>query len=107
MLLVFSFIVYGMFFGFDRIGNASFTFTDIGMNTAIIIAIVEIVLDLIMAYLLHKCSYIAVRVILIILCVLNIIYRVFNLLYDINPLILLMIFINIVLIFVLLLYKKN
>lgn len=107
MLLVFSFIVYGAFFGFDRIGNASFTFTDIGMNTAIIIAIVEIVLDLIMAYLLHKCSYIAVRVILIILCVLNIIYRVFNLLYDINPLILLMIFMNVVLIVVLLLYKKN
>ena len=107
ILLVFSNIVYGIFFGFERIGNSSFTIVDINRTTAIIIAIIEIIFDLIVAYLLHKCSYIKVRIILIVLCTLNIIYRIFNLLHEINPLTLLMIFINIVLLIILLLYKKN
>ena len=106
ILLVFSNIVYGIFFGFERIGNSSFTIVDINRTTAIIIAIIEIIFDLIVAYLLHKCSYIKVRIILIVLCTLNIIYRIFNLLHEINPLTLLMIFINIVLLIILLLYKK-
>ena len=107
ILLVFSSIVYGIFFGFERIGNSSFTVVDIDRTTAIVIAIIEILFDLIVAYLLHKCSYINVRIILIVLCILNIIYRIINLLQVINPLTLLMIFINIVLLIILLLYKKN
>jgi len=107
ILLVFSSIVYGIFFGFERIGNSSFTVVDIDRTTAIVIAIIEIIFDLIIAYLLHKCSYIKVRIILIVLCILNIIYRIINLLHVINPLTLLMIFINIVLLIILLLYKKN
>lgn len=107
ILLVFSNIVYGIFFGFERIGNSSFTVVDIDRTTAIVIAIIEILFDLIVAYLLHKCSYINVRIILIVLCILNIIYRIINLLHVINPLTLLMIFINIVLFIILLLYKKN
>ncbi len=107
ILLVFSNIVYGIFFGFERIGNSSFTILNINKTTAIIISIIEIIFDLIVAYLLHKCNYIKVRIILIILCILNIIYRIINLLHMINPLTLLMIFINIVLFIILLLYKKN
>ena len=65
-----------------------------------------LLVDLIVAYLLHKCNYIKVRIILIVLCILNIIYRTINLLHMVNPLTLLMIFINIVLFIILLLYKK-
>ena len=107
ILLVFSNVVYGIFFGFERIGNSSFTIVDIDRTTAIVIAIIEILFDLIVAYLLHKCSYINVRIILIVSCILNMIYRIINLLHVINPLTLLMIFINIVLLIILLLYKKN
>lgn len=107
ILLVFSNVVYGIFFGFERIGNSSFTVFDIDRTTAIIIAIIEIIFNLVIAYLSHKCNYIKVRIILIGLCILNIIYRIINLLHVINPLTLLMIFINIVLFIILLLYKKN
>lgn len=107
ILLVFSNVVYGIFFGFERIGNSSFTVFDIDRTTAIIIAIIEIIFNLVAAYLSHKCNYIKVRIILIGLCILNIIYRIINLLHVINPLTLLMIFINIVLFIILLLYKKN
>ena len=107
ILLVFSNIVYGIFFGFERIGNSCFTIVDINKNTAIIIAVIEIVFGVIMSYLLHKCNYMSIRIILIILCILNIIYRIINLLHLINPFTLLMIFINIVLLIILLLYKRN
>ena len=106
-LLAFSFTVYSIFFGLQRIGNASFTIVNIEKTTAIIIAIIEILFSLIMAYLLHKCSNITVRIVLMVLCILNIIYRVINLFYGVNPLILLMIFINLVLLIILLLYKKS
>ncbi len=106
ILLVFSNIVYGIFFGFERIGNASFTIIDINSSIATIIAFTEIVFGLLMAYLLHKCNYISVRIILITLCILNIIYRIINLLHVINPLTILMTFINVVLFVILLLYKK-
>ena len=106
-LLAFSFIVYSMFFGLERIGNASFTIINIEKTTAIIIAIIEILFSLIMAYLLHKCSHITVRIVLIVLCILNIVYRSINLFYKVNPFILLMIFINLVLLIILLLYKKS
>ena len=106
-LLAFSFIVYSMFFGLERIGNASFTIVNIEKTTAVIIAIIEILFSLIMAYLLHKCSHITVRIVLIVLCILNIVYRSINLFYKVNPFILLMIFINLVLLIILLLYKKS
>ena len=106
-LLTFSFIVYSMFFGLERIGNASFTSVNIEKTTAVIIAIIEILFSLIMAYLLHKCSHITIRIILIVLCILNIVYRSINLFYKVNPFILLMIFINLVLLIILLLYKKS
>lgn len=106
-LLTFSFIVYSMFFGLERIGNASFTIVNIEKTTAVIIAIIEILFSLIMAYLLHKCSHITIRIILIVLCILNIVYRSINLFYEVNPFILLMIFINLVLLIILLLYKKS
>ena len=106
-LLTFSFIVYSMFFGLERIGNASFTIVNIEKTTAVIIAIIEILFSLIMAYLLHKCSHITIRIVLIVLCILNIVYRSINLFYEVNPFILLMIFINLVLLIILLLYKKS
>ena len=106
-LLAFSFIVYSMFFGLERIGNASFTIINIEKTTAVIIAIIEILFSLVMAYLLHKCSHITVRIVLIVLCILNIVYRSINLFYKVNPFILLMIFINLVLLIILLLYKKS
>ena len=106
-LLAFSFIVYSMFFGLERIGNASFTIINIEKTTAVIIAIIEILFSLVMAYLLHKCSHITVRIVLIVLCILNIVYRSINLFYMVNPFILLMIFINLVLLIILLLYKKR
>ena len=106
-LLTFSFIVYSMFFGLERIGNASFTIVNIEKTTAVIIAIIEILFSLIMAYLLHKCSHTTIRIVLIVLCILNIVYRSINLFYKVNPFILLMIFINLVLLIILLLYKKS
>lgn len=107
MLIILSNIVYGIFFGFDRIGNASLTIIDINKNTAIIIAIIEIVIGLITTYLLHKCTYISVRIILIILCILNIIYRIINLLRVVNPFTILMLLVSVVLLIILLLYKKD
>ena len=106
MLLVFSYIIYGVFFGFDRVGSAIFSIYDIGKNGFIIISIIEIVFSLIMAYLLHKCNYLFVRIILCILCVLKLIYSIINVLHVINPFTLLMIFINFVLLIILLLYRK-
>ena len=106
-LLAFSFAVYSIFFGLQRIGNASFVVASIGKTTAIIIGIIEILFSLIMAYLLHKCSHITVRIVLMVLCILNIIYRVINLFYGVNPLTLLMIFINLALFIILLIYNKK
>lgn len=107
ILLAFSFFVYSMFFGLERIGTASFTIINIEKTTAITIAIIEILFSLIMAYLLHKCSHMTVRIVLIVLCILNIIYRSTNLFYKVNPFTLLMILMNLALLIILLLYKKK
>ena len=106
VLVFFSCIIYGIFFNFERIGLASFTITNINEITATIIAIIEIIFCLIMAYLLHKCNYKSVRILLIILCVLNIIYRIFNTICMINPFTLLMLLINTILFLILLFYPQ-
>ena len=104
LLLSFSYIIYGIFFGFDRIGNSSFTVMTISKNIAIIICVLEIIFGLIMAYLLHKCSYKKIRILLMVLCLLNIIYRVVNILFIINPFTIFMIVISVVLFIILMLY---
>lgn len=104
ILLTISYIIYGVFFGFERIGASSFTITSINNNIAIIISLAEIVFNIIIAYLLHKCSYKTIRIILMLLCILNIIYRISNLLFMINPFTLFIVIINIALFIILLFY---
>ena len=98
------YIIYGIFFGFERIGSSSFTIMPIDKNIFIIISIIEIIFSLIMAYLLHKCSYKKIRIILMILCILNVIYRISNILFIINPFTIFMIVINVILFIILLFY---
>ena len=104
VLLTISFIIYGIFFSFERIGVSSFTIKNINTLTAIIISIIEMIISIITAYLLHKSNYKKVRNILMILCLLNIIYRIGNLIFLTNPFTLFMLFINIVLFIILILY---
>ena len=103
ILLGLSYIIYGIFFNFERIGNSSLVInTD--KNIAILIAFIEVMFSFIIAYLLHKCNYKIIRIILIIITILNIIYRIINILFVINPFTLLMIVINVVLFIILLSY---
>lgn len=104
MLLTFSYIIYGIFFGFNRIGTSSFTIKNIDIYSAVIIAILEIIFSIIMAYLLHKCNYKKVRYIVMILCILNLIYRIINVIYIMSYFNGFIIFINIILFIILLLY---
>ena len=104
MLLVFSYIIYGIFFGFERIGSASYTVKSITGNMAILVALIEIIFSLIMAYLLHKSNNKKVRIILMILCLINVIYRIVNILVIINPFTIFMLLINIILFIILLLF---
>lgn len=78
LLLGFSYIIYGFFFGFERIGHASFTLFNITDNVALILCIIEILFSIILSYMLHKCNIKKIRVSIMILCILNIIYRVAN-----------------------------
>ena len=55
LMLAFSYIIYGFFFGFERIGFESFNLFTITKNTALIISILEIVFCISISYLLHKC----------------------------------------------------
>ena len=104
VLLTLSFIIYGIFFSFERIGVSSFTIKNINTHTAVIISIIEMLLSIITAYLLHKSNSKKVRNILMILCLLNIIYRIGNIVFLANPFTLFMLFINIVLFIILILY---
>lgn len=78
LLLSFAYIIYGIFFGFERIGFESFHLFNINTDTAIIICIIEIILCTLISYLLHKCNIKKIRFSLIILCLLSIIYRILN-----------------------------
>ena len=78
LLLSFSYIIYGLFFGFERIGMESFRIYNITNSTAIIICIVEIVFCTAISYMLHKINIKSIRYNILILCILNIIYRIIN-----------------------------
>ena len=107
VLFTISLIIYGIFFSFERIGISCFTIKNINTLTAVNISILEMILLIITAYLLHKSNSKKVRIALMVLCLLNIIYRIANLIFLTNPFTLFMLIINIVLLIILLLYKKN
>ena len=78
ILLGISFLVYSIFFGFDRIGRASFNIVTIPNSIAIIICLLEIVLSISISYMIHKCNIKTVRYTVMLLSLLNIIYRALN-----------------------------
>ena len=106
LLLAFSYIIYGIKFGFVRIGNESFNLFNITNDTALIISIYEIIICILNAYLLHKCNKNQYRYITIILCVLNIIYRIINILVVLNIYTGFILSLNIILLLLLIFYKK-
>ena len=107
MLLVFSYIIYGILFGFERIGSSSFTIENISNNVANLISLIEISFSLLMAYLLHKCNNKKVRIVLLLLCISNILYRIANILALVNPFTIFMLVMNIVLLIILIFNKKS
>ena len=104
ILLIFSYIIYGMFFGFERIGMSSYVIQNISNNVANLITLIEVSFDLSMAYLLHKCNHKIVRIILMFLCISNILYRISNILVLANPFAIFMLIMNIVLLIILIFY---
>ena len=78
LLLSFSYIVYGFFFGFERVGYASFNLFNITDSVAKIVCILEILFCTFLSYMLHKCNIKKVRFCIVIICILNMIYRVIN-----------------------------
>ena len=78
LMLSFSYIIYGFFFGFERIGMESFKISTISYNAAVNICVLEIIFCATISYLLHRCNIPKVRIVVLILCILNIIYRIVN-----------------------------
>lgn len=78
LLLSFSYIIYGFFFGFERIGMESFKLLNISKDIAIYICIIEILFCTIISYMLHKCNIKKIRFTILILCIISIIYRISN-----------------------------
>ena len=103
-LLGISFIVYGLFFDFTRIGSASYNISNITNSTALLISIAEVAHCIINAYILHKCDNKLVRIIAIILCILNIVYRVVNLFALVNLFTIIMLVFGIILLLNLIFY---
>ena len=106
LLFSFSYIVYGIFFNFERIGRESFNIVSINSNMAIIICFFEIFISTIISYLLHKIHIRIVRYYLVFICILSIIYRILNVLVVFNYYTVFMIFIYIILLVTLILYKE-
>ena len=106
LLLSFSYIIYGIFFNFERIGRESFNIVSINGNTAITICIFEIFISTITSYLLHKTHIRIIRYYLIIIGILNIIYRILNILAVPNYYSFFLMIIYIVLLIILILYKE-
>lgn len=105
MLLCFSYLVYAYFYGFERIGRASFNITNISDNLAFTIGILEVVLCIIFAYLLHKYNNKKERYIIMTLCIMNIVYRLINVLSIISIFNLFMIILNLYLFTILRFHK--
>jgi len=84
LLLGISYIMYSLFFGFERIGYASYNISNITSLVAIKICILEIIHSIIISYALHRCDNKLLRIIVIGICLINIIYRIINLISVIS-----------------------
>ena len=104
LLLGFAYTIYSFFFGIKRLGQESFHLFDISNNMAIIIGLIEILLCIIIAYILHRCNKNAIRYSAIVICLLNILYRASNLLVIVNVLNVFSLIIGIILLFNLIFY---
>ena len=104
LLLSFSYIIYGLFFDFERIGRESFQIIDITRNNAIKIGLIEIIFCIYIAYMLHRCDIKQFRIIVIIISIINIIYRIINIIIAPNAFTILMLILSILLILNLLFY---
>ena len=78
LLVGVAFIVYSIFFGFERIGNESFNLVSITSNIAIIICILEIVYSIITSFMLYVCNRKVIRYSLIIISFIIFVYRILN-----------------------------
>ena len=105
LLLALAYIIYGSFFGYERIGLDSYVITPISNMTAILISIGEIFLGFFMSYLLHKCYMKNIRYIAMFVSILNISYRILNIIVVYNFFTIFMLIIGIGLLLNLLLYK--
>lgn len=105
ILLCFSYLIYAYFYGFERVGRASFSIINISDNIALTIGILETVLCLVFAFLLHKCNFKKNRYILMILCMINIVYRLINVISIISIFNMFMIILNLFLFTILRFYK--
>ena len=104
ILLGISFIIYSIFFGFERIGRASFNIASITNNVAVIICLLEIVFSIVISYMLHKCNRKIVRYIIILFSIFNIIYRILNIMVLSSIFTVFMLIISVILILNILFY---
>lgn len=107
VLLFFSYIIYAYFYGFERIGNASFNLMTMPNKVAFYIGIGEIVLSLIFAELTHKCNKRKIRITTMLLSLLNIIYRIINVVSIISIFNMFMIILSLLLFTTLRFYKQK
>ncbi len=77
-------IVYGVFFGFAEIGKNSFYLLEVNDNIYIMISIMEIIVNLIIAYLIHRFNIKSIKILLIIMTILLIIYEIINLKIELS-----------------------
>ena len=78
LLVGISFIIYSIFFGFERIGRESFSIIEITKNIAIIICILEIIYSIVTSAMLYKCNKKKVRYPILIISFIIVIYRIIN-----------------------------
>ena len=79
LLVGLSFIIYGFFFGIERIGYSSFNFINISKDIAIIIGILEIAYCIITSIGLYSSNRKIIRYSIMILSFIVVIYRIVNL----------------------------
>ena len=78
LLVGISFIIYSIFFGFERIGRESFNIVNITKDIAIIICILEIIYSIVTSVMLYKCNKRSVRYTIMITSFIVVIYRIIN-----------------------------
>lgn len=106
VLLSFAFIIYGCYFGFERIGAASLFVTNLDKSLAVKIAVLEIISCITMANILHKYYKKSCFIFAFVIAIANIIYRSINIFHVVSIFNVGMFILNVLIIIVLLLFNK-